>query len=220
MRVFLATVLLVVTTALNLAVGTAAEAAEYYGYAYVDEGVTAYFCSEPDARTSLFAIPETYCVAVVSDYNDEWYYVKYAEDDGVYISLYGYVLKRCLTPTDQILENVYLHMTVKLTFSADKVNGMAALPDIEVTAAFYGSYEMGGTACSYLYCNGHFGYYPQTYAYERNPIPTAPAFSEETPAADNSTLIAAVAITAIAVAAVAILYFSGKRKPSREDEQE
>lgn len=215
MRVFTATLLIIAVFACNIVSGTTAYAASYYCYAYVDEGVTAYFCSEPDSRTSLFAVPETYCVTVIEDYDNNWYYVKYAEDDGVYISLYGYMLKRDLITSEQPLENVYLHMTVKLKYSTDKVNGMSALPDIEVTAAFYGSYLKGGAECSYLYCNGSFGYYPETFLYERNILPTAPAFNE-TKDDGNTGIIAAVAITAIAVVAVAILYFSSKRKPERD----
>lgn len=215
MRVFTATLLITAVIACNIMSGTTAYAAAYYCYAYVDEGVTAYFCSEPDSRASLFAVPETYCVTVIEEYDDNWYYVKYAEDDGVYIALYGYMLKSDVVTSEQPLENVYLHMTVKLKYSTDKVNGMTSVPDIEVTAAFYGSYLKGGAECSYLYCNGSFGYYPETYYYERNPLPAQPSFNGETKD-ENTGIIAAVAITAIAIVAVAVLYFSSKRKPERD----
>lgn len=218
MRGYTAAILLAVTIALNfMFCPLTASAAEYYGYAYVNEGVTAYFCSEPDARKSLFAIPQTYGVVLVSEIDADWYYVKYADDDGAYVALYGYVRKSDLIPTDSKPENLYLNMTVVLRYIPEGVEGMSPLPAIEATAAFYGSYEIGGTACSYLYCNGAFGYYPQTYSYPHNALPSAPAFNrtEEEP---DARLITAIVITLIAVSAVTVLYFSGKRKPTRPKE--
>lgn len=216
MRGFTAAILLAVTIALNfMPRPAAASAAEYYGYAYVDEGVTAYFCSEPDARKSLFAIPQTYGVVVISEIDSEWYYVKYAEDDGTYVALYGYVRKIDLISTDDRPENDYLHMPVILRYIPEGVEGMSPLPAMEVTAAFYGSYEIGGTACSYLYCNGAFGYYPQTYSYPHNTLPSVPTFNHTDDDTD-ARLITAVVISLIAVVAVTVLYFSGKRKPAQK----
>ncbi len=215
MRVVTLTLLIIAAISLSLPC-RAAQADTSAAYAYVDGGTTVYFCSEPDMRKSLFAIPQTYCVQILSDYNGEWYYAKYADDVGDYIAVYGYVQKCDVILTDEPPEQLYLYMTVRIFYSAGGVDGMTALPEIEMTAAFYGSYEAGGSQCSYLYCNGAFGYYPQSYSYELNPLPSAPAFSE-TNENGNSGLITALAITAIAVAAVAILYFSGKRRPPTSD---
>lgn len=216
MKVFTAALLVLTALLLQLTFApAAAHAAEYYGYAYVDEGVTAYFCSEPDARKSLFAVPETYCVRILSAYDDEWYYVKYAEDDGVYTAVYGYVKKSALTVTTEPFESEYLYLTVRLKFSPDKVDGMTSLPDVEAIAAFYGSFEIGGIACSYMYCNGSFGYYPETYDYARNALPTAPAFNE-TQESDDGKIVTAVVIVLIAVAAVGAVYFTGRRKRPSE----
>lgn len=216
MRVILTTLALFAALVFNtLSFTVTANAADFYGYAYVDEGVTAYFCNEPDEHKSLFAIPETYCVTVIGEYNEKWYNVRYAEDDGVYIALYGYVQKSDLVLIDQPLENMYLHMPVKLIYKAETVEGMTALPPIEETAAFYGVYTIGGTECSYVYFNGSFGYYPATYPYALNTLPAAPTFSETSDDYDPKT-VTAIVITVIAAAAVVILWFSGKHKPARK----
>lgn len=216
MRVFLTSLLLIAAIALNtLSVSSAASAAEFYGYAYVDEGVTAYFCEEPDVRKSIFAVPETYCVTVINEYNDDWYYVRYAEDDGVYVALYGYIKQSDVIITDQPLENTYLHMTVKIIYSSENVDGMSSLPPIELTAAVYGSYSIGGTDCTYMYCNGSFGYYPQTYDYPHNELPATQTFTESAEEYDAKA-ITAVVITVLAVFAIVILYLSGKHKRPNE----
>ena len=72
---------------------------------------TAYFFTQKDVSTSLFAVPYTYCVRVVRD-DGQWYYVQYAEDEGIYRAVYGYVLKSDFTLLDSEPPATYLFKSI------------------------------------------------------------------------------------------------------------
>ena len=78
---------------------------------------TAYFFTQKDVSTSLFAVPYTYCVRVVRD-DGQWYYVQYAEDEGIYRAVYGYVLKSDFTLLDSEPPATYLFKSITVTYSA------------------------------------------------------------------------------------------------------
>lgn len=180
-------------------------------YAYVKEGVEAYLCAEKDLKTALFAIPETYCVELLQS-DGEWYYCRYAKDEGEYREKRGYCLKKDLTPYSEPLENEYLNFTFTVKFSAEQ--GAAQIPpfEIELTAAFYGNCRIVASPLSYVYCNGAFGYVARTVTeYPRNELPQPVISDDVTEPKSNATLIAAIVITVVAVIAVAALYFVGKR---------
>ena len=173
-----------------------------------------YFCERKDLNYALFTIPYTYCVEILST-EGEWYYVKYAEDNDKYRALYGYCLSEKLTPLETPPENIYLNRPVTVTFKADPpVGSLPVLDALNVTAAFYGTYYSGATAYSYVYYNGAFGYvYGANDDYPLNEIPTDE--TEQPPAENkgktNTTVIIALALSALAAAALFILYLTGRK---------
>lgn len=173
-----------------------------------------YFCTKKDLNTALFAIPYTYCVQIISTDGD-WYTVRYAEDAGIYRALVGYCLKANLTPLDTPPSNPYLNMPVTVTYKIeDNTGSLPVLNEINVTAAFYGTYYSGASAYSYVMYDNSFGYIlGANDDYPLNEVPTTP--EPETPASTsgggNAKLIIALVLSALAVAALAILYFTGKK---------
>lgn len=183
-------------------------------YAYADLGSAAYFCTEKSADSAVFIIPQTYCVEILAE-EGEWYYVKYAEDSGIYRAAYGYCLKSELIPTNEPLENMYLNLPINVTFRTDEINSLLPPLQIVITAAYYGEYMLGKTKLSYVYCNDKFGYVAQTvtdYPLNELPKPATGDDIKEPENGNNSTLVTAVVITVAAVVAIAFLYFSSKRR--------
>ncbi|MDE6597418.1 MAG: hypothetical protein K2K60_02130 [Clostridia bacterium] len=178
-----------------------------------------YFYKDKDTSTALFAIPYTYCVRILSE-EDEWYYVRYADDSGFYRALYGYCLKENLIPVDVPPENVYLNKAVTVTYKteAPPIGSLPVLNELTVTAAFYGTYYVGGVALSYVLCENptgedSFGYINganDDYPLNELPSPPEPAAPKKKGA--NAKLIIALSLTALAAAALVILYFTGRHK--------
>lgn len=177
---------------------------------------TVYLCEEREEKTTLFAIPYTYCVQILKEY-DDWYGVRYAEDDGLYEPVWGYCKKNDLMIVGSMPENSYLYYPIEVTLTSSPLPG-PSLPAIKhtVTAAFLGNYFDGAAAYSCIMYNGGFGYIEGEISdYTPNPIPSAPTFSNGTVkrAKDNNAkLITATLIAALAVGAVVILLFTGRRK--------
>ena len=94
----------------------------------------AYFCTSDDLSTSIFAVPYTYCVEVLSE-EGEWYRAKYAEDYGIYRAVYGYVLKSDFELLTEAPQTVYLYESVTVTFSQPPAGGLPAIDDITGEAA-------------------------------------------------------------------------------------
>ena len=174
-----------------------------------------YFCERKDLNYALFTIPYTYCVEILST-DGEWYYVKYAEDGYLYKALYGYCLSTNLTPVEEPPNNVYLNMPVTVTFRTDTpVGSLPVLAEMNVTAAFYGTYYSGATAYSYVLYDGKFGYiYGANDNYPLNEIPVeTPA--DEPPATEsksNTKIITVLALTGLAAVTLIVLYLTGRRK--------
>lgn len=175
-----------------------------------------YFCERKDLNYALFTIPYTYCVEILST-DGEWYYVKYAEDVALYKALYGYCLSENLTPVEEPPDNIYLNMPVTVTFRTDTpVGSLPVLSELNVTAAFYGTYYSGATAYSYVLYDGKFGYiYGANDNYPLNEIPTEPDPDDE-PAksggSSNTKLITVLALTGLAAVTLVVLYFTGRKK--------
>lgn len=214
MRVLKAAICLAITTLIFFAPAffrAPAHAAALPKYAYTELDSTVYFYSENDRNKTLFEIPQTYCVEILSEQGD-WYYVKYADDNGVYRAVYGYVLKSEVTPTDVPPENIYLHLTISVIYRTDDVGDLLnGLDEIEITAAYYGAYSVGGVRYAYVFANGKLGYVKYTLdSYPKNDLPkTAPTFAQG--GGSDSRLITAVVITLISAAAIVILYFASKK---------
>lgn len=174
-----------------------------------------YLYSKMEKNTELFAIPYTYCVEILQEY-DEWYHVRYAKDDGLYEQIIGYCKKENIREIDEPPENIYLHRTVDLTLSSGN-NGDSALPELNlsVTAAFYGNFYRGDTSYIYLLYNGGFGYLEgEIDDYDINEIPSAPTFAEGQPTEEtgDSALVPVIVIASLALAAIIVLIITGNRK--------
>ncbi|MDE5943755.1 MAG: hypothetical protein K2H30_06085 [Clostridia bacterium] len=170
-----------------------------------------YFCVDMDDSKALFAIPYTYCAELLATVGD-WYYVKYAEDDGKYQALYGYCRKEGMTPISEPPENVYLNMSVTVTFKQDSINpSLPALSELSVSAAFYGTYYSGASAYSYVLYDGNFGYvYGAHDDYPLNEIPEPEKPAEAPSKGANVKLILIIVLIAVAAVALLILYLTGK----------
>jgi hypothetical protein len=172
-----------------------------------------YFYSQKNTEYALFTIPYTYCVEIIS-YDDEWYYVKYADDVGLYQAVYGYCLKDKLTPIDTPPENTYLYMPMTITFKSEtNAPSLPTLSDITVTAAFYGTYYSGGAGYSYVLYNGSFGYISGANDnYALNDLPKdeeeAVATSSDT---TNSKTVIALALAILCAVTLIVLYLTTKK---------
>ena len=174
-----------------------------------------YFCERKDLNYALFTIPYTYCVEILS-IDGEWYYVKYAEDNSLYKALYGYCLSENLTPVEEPPSNIYLNMPVTVTFRTDTpVGSLPVLGEMNVTAAFYGTYYAGATAYSYVLYDGKFGYiYGANDNYPLNEIPVEPTPEEPsaTTGGSDTKLITVLALVGLAAVTLIVLYFTGRKK--------
>lgn len=196
----------------------AAKAETYDGreYARADRR-NIYLCSEMKPESALFALPYTYCVEVLGEY-DGWLLVKYGRDEDIYKSVTGYCKSDGLTPVDTPPENLYLNMPVEVTLRSD-VPDDGSIPGLKitVTAAYYGVYYKGAAAYSCVLYDGKFCYVGENFEdYPLNEIPSEPTFAptDQTPQNEGGAkLYAAIGISAMALAAVAFLFFTGKRKP-------
>lgn len=177
-----------------------------------------YFYTDKDLNSRLFTIPETYCVEILSEDGD-WYFVRYAEDvKDSYKSLYGYVrMSDKLTPVNVPPENIYLVMTVPVTYHPEILTDpLKPLDDMIVQAAFYGTYYSDeATAYSYVYFNGSFGYIlGANDDYPRNEI-VVDTFTQQTSGkgkSANTKLIAVLAVSAVAVVTLIVLYVLSRKR--------
>ncbi|MDE6557998.1 MAG: hypothetical protein K2K39_02715 [Clostridia bacterium] len=179
----------------------------------------AYFFTEKNTATSVFAVPYTYCVEVLRD-DGEWLYVRYAADTGIYKALYGYCRKDDFTMESGTPSVTYLYKTVTLSY---KVSGngssLPTLGEIAVEAAYYGTYYSGATVYSYVYCQGSFGYIEGANDdYALNVFEKVPPTEGGKESGENARKIAwsvgAVAIIvigAILITVVLILFFVSKK---------
>lgn len=175
-----------------------------------------YLCEEMDENSDIFAIPYSYCVEILKEY-ENWYHVRYARDDGLYQPVQGYCKKDDLMKVDSPPENTYLYYPLEVTLHSPTRQD-SALPEltITVTAAFYGNYYRGAATYTCVRYNGQFGYVEgEIDGYETNPIPSVPSFSETPPANNTESGVKWVSIiifAALIIAVIAILAFTGKRK--------
>lgn len=173
---------------------------------------SAYFFSQKDLSTSLFAVPYTYCVQVIRD-DGQWYYVQYAEDEGIYRAVYGYVLKSDFSLLSQPPPATYLFKSITVTYTAGGGDpSLPALDEIEMQAAFYGTYYSGATAYSYVLCGETFGYIEGANDdYPLNELPDENPPEQETGESGNPA-VAAVVIVALAAGALILIFLSTKKR--------
>ncbi|MDE6356840.1 MAG: hypothetical protein K2N68_03565 [Clostridia bacterium] len=200
----------------------AAENPQNYGYAYADVNSSVYIYGAKDFSKKLFIIPQTYCVEILAE-EDGWLRVKYADDTGIYRAVYGYCRAGELVKTEAPLKNPFLQRTVTVIYRTDSPSGfLPSLGDIEMTAAYYGAYEVGSSTYSYVLCGSSFGYIDwQIGDYELNELPSAPTFTPTDGGGTDAKVIVAVVIAAVAVAAIGGLYFATRKRtpPQKRDLQ-
>ena len=194
----------------------AAETTVKYAMALTDD---VYIYDEMKQNCELFALPETYCVEIVKEY-DGWYRVAYAEDDGFYRKVTGYCKKDNLQVLEEPPPNPYLNypVEIKLTSGENPVFGLPGL-EITVTAAFYGNYRRANTSYVYLRYDGGFGYVEgEINDYVKNEIPSVPTFSEGNAqnTGETSAVLPALIIGGLAVVAVAVLIVTGKKNYKKQ----
>lgn len=190
-----------------------------YARAAVTDG---YFFTQKDENYSLFAVPYTYCVEVVRD-DGEWYYVKYADDTAYYKAIYGYVRKEDFTPLYERPDVTYLVKVLTVTYRANESSpSLPVLNEINMDAAFYGTYYAGATAYSYVYCQGSFGYiaganddYPLNIT--DPPDGDDPKDDDAADGGVNPQIIVAVVLVGVAAAALGILFFSTRKHAKPEN---
>lgn len=173
-----------------------------------------YFCTKRDLSSAIFIIPYTYCVKIISEEGD-WFYVSYAEDDGLYEKLHGYCKRDGLTRVETPPQNVYLNKPVRVTFRTDDtVGGLPVLGELNVTAAFYGTFYSGPAAYSYVRYDGAFGYVSganDDYPLNEIPVETPPNDTPASGGGDATKIIIAVSLAALAAGALVVLYFTGRK---------
>ena len=194
--------------------------AEGAKYAVADKKNLAYLCSEKNSSTAIFAIPYTYCVEIISS-DGEWYYVKYAADEGAYRALYGYCLRENLTPVTTLPERVYLDKQVAVTFTQqNNPQTLPSLTEITVNAAYYGVFYQADVAYSYVLYGSTFGYilganddYPlNSFATAGTNTPSSPSSATAKESGASAKIIIACVLCALAATVLILLYFTGKRK--------
>lgn len=180
----------------------------------------AYFYEQKDGA-SVFAVPYTYCIEVLSE-EGEWYYASYAADVGAYKAKRGYCLKSNFAICESEPKVTYLYKTVTVTFSANA--GSSTLPvlnELNLEAAYYGAYKAGGEWYSYVYCQGAFGYisganddYPLNELPSDNKTEAGGETAKESKKSVWSTgLISALVILGLFVAVILMLHFTSKKSP-------
>lgn len=180
----------------------------------------AYFY-ETKNGSSVFAVPYTYCIEVLSEDGD-WYYASYAADVGAYKAKRGYCLKSDFALLEGEPSFTYLYKTVTVTFSSNA--GSSSLPvlnELNLEAAFYGSYQAGGEWYSYVYCQGSFGYIAG--ANDDYPLNALPSDKKDETGGEvsgggkksalSAGLISALVILALFVAVILMLHFTSKKAP-------
>lgn len=175
-----------------------------------------YLCEEMNADSDCFAIPYSYCVEIKAEY-DEWYFVSYARDEGIYSAVSGYCKKTGLIVVDTPPQNTYLYYPLDVLLQPrSRTNGQKPGLEEIVTVPFYGNYYSGATKYKCVLYKGEFKYIEGEISdYETNELPSAPTFSQTTSKARNESsakAITAVIIVALAAVAIAVLLFTGKSK--------
>ena len=215
--VFIAAIISALILPVNAPVTAAQAQSTFFAQAIVRD---AYFYEKKDGP-SVFAVPYTYCIEVISEEGD-WYYATYAADVGAYKQKHGYCLKSDFAVVDGVPSVTYLYKTVTVTFSAN--SGPSSLPvlsELNLEAAYYGAYQAGGEWYSYVYCQGTFGYisganddYPLNTLPSDDKTQTKPEDGSQSKKSVISTgLISAIVILVLFVAVILMLHFTSKKTP-------
>lgn len=173
-----------------------------------------YFCESKDLNSAKFVIPYMYCVQLLGEEGD-WYSVRYAEETQYYRPLYGWCLKENLRALSSAPARAFLNMPVTVTIKVDLPSETLPALAETVTVAYYGEYYSGAVPLSCVLYKNEFFYVPQTFEYPPSDIVLEqPAPEPSGGGGANVKLICAVALSALAVGALTVLYFANRRKLS------
>lgn len=175
---------------------------------------TAYIYENKE-QNPLFAVPYTYCVQVLRD-EGEWYFVRYADDAGVYKAVEGYCKKENLEPEYEAPTVTYLYRPVTLNLPAgEHLPFLPADTEISLDAAYYGAVEWADEKYAYVLCHGSFIYVKDDFGdYELN-APTRTPDDETESGGGGSRLnfatIAFIVIASLSAIVILIIYFTTKK---------
>lgn len=175
-----------------------------------------YFCESRDPNTAKFVIPYKYCVLILGE-EDGWYNVRYAEETQYYRPLYGWCKKDSLKVISSVPQKIFLDMPVSVTIKVDLPSESLPALSETVTVAYYGEYYSGAVPLSCVMYKNEFYYVPQTFEYPENEISLDSPQEQQPEKKNNAKIITAVALSAFAVSALVILYFTGRKKFTRSD---
>lgn len=170
-----------------------------------------YFCESKDLSAAKFVLPYRYCVLVLGE-EDGWYNVRYAEETQYYRPLYGWCQKNGVTVLGDKPDKIFLDMPVTITIKVELPSETLPALAETVTVAYYGEYYSGAVPLSCVMYKNEFFYVPQTFEYPPNDVVTEPPEPDAGGRGADVKLITAVALSALAISALVILYFAG-RKP-------
>lgn len=174
----------------------------------------AYLYEKKD-ESPLFAIPYTYCVQVLRQ-EGEWYFVRYADDAGVYEAVEGYCETKNFDPEYSTPKITYLYRPVSLNLPAgENLPFVPAATQLKLDAAYYGAVDWAGKLYAYVLCHGSFFYVKDEFGeYELNlPTPTPEKASDSggSGAGLNFATIAFIVIASLSVVVILIIYFTTKK---------
>lgn len=174
----------------------------------------AYLYKKKD-ENPLFAIPYTYCVQILRDEGD-WYFVRYADDAGVYEAIDGYCERDNFDLEYGTPEVTYLYRPVTLNLPAgEDLPFVPAATQLSLDAAYYGNVNWGNKLYAYVLCHGSFFYVKDDFGeYEKNlpaHTPDDNGGTESGGSGLNFATIAFIVITSLSVVVILVIYFTTKK---------
>ncbi len=171
---------------------------------------------EEKNENPLFAVPYTYYVQILRD-EGEWYFVRYADDAGVYRAVDGYCEKKHFELEYGTPENIYLNRPVTLSLPAGETPPFVpAATQLSLDAAYYGAVDWANTPYAYVLCHGSFFYVKDEFGeYAYNPPTHTPddngGNTESGGTGLNFASIAFIVIASLSVVVILIIYFTTKK---------
>lgn len=216
MKVLKAMLCLVIAMMLPLPANTLSAHADSGKRYAVAASPDVYLCKEMNPDSDCFAIPYSYCVEIKAEY-DEWYFVSYARDEGIYSNVSGYCQKAGLLEVDTPPQNTYLYYPLDVVLhSSSQANGRRPGLEVTITVPFYGNNYRNATKYKCVLYGGEFKYIEgEINDYEINDLPSAPTFSQTASAKldeSSAKTVTAIIIVTLATIAIVVLLVTGKRK--------
>lgn len=196
------------------------------GYACILSN-SAYFYTEPDEKSGLFLLPETYFVKIV-ELGEPYTKIEYLYDDTKVKKLTGYAKSEQLTAVDFVPKRPYYYCLFNVHYRLDgSIAGDTFLDEITVTCTYYGDYTVGSKTYCYVLQGEEFGYVPKPadltieksteYADNYTPPSTTPTPDENSNQAQPAQIAILIALCLL-VPILAALILKPPRRPPYEPE--